>query len=37
VVPDPGIDGTGQAGHIVFMPLPQKDPLMSDMDDDAKS
>jgi large subunit ribosomal protein L3 len=34
VVPDAAIDGTGLAGHVVFMPLPPRDPLASDMDDE---
>lgn len=29
------IDGTGQAGHEVFMPLPDRDPLQPDNDDEA--
>lgn len=32
---DETIDGCGQPGHIVFMPLPQRDPLGSDMDEEA--
>jgi large subunit ribosomal protein L3 len=32
---DANIDGSGQAGHEVFMPLPDRDPLLPDMDDEA--
>lgn len=32
---DSAIDGTGQAGHEVFMPLPARDPLLPDTEDEA--
>jgi large subunit ribosomal protein L3 len=32
---DESIDGCGQGGHEAFMPIPQKDPLAPDVEDDA--
>jgi hypothetical protein len=29
------IDGCGEPGHEIMMPLPDKDPLASDMDEKA--
>jgi len=32
---DPEIDGSGLSGHEVWMPMPEKDPLAPDADDEA--
>jgi large subunit ribosomal protein L3 len=32
---DPTIDGTGQGGHEIFMPRPERDPLVPDNEDAA--